>query len=91
LLGILDLDEFMVDASSFFSFCTRPFLLLALISPFVSFVMYDWLCLVAGADLLLEKNTAGWLLILIWCERKSLLAGWLTNQLNSFPRGTHIL
>jgi hypothetical protein len=31
--------------------------------------------LVAGDDFLWEKNTVGWL-VLNWCERKILLAGW---------------
>jgi hypothetical protein len=40
--------------------------------------------LVAGADLLCEKNTAGcgWSLVLVWCQRKTLLVGWLTNKQN---------
>jgi len=30
---------------------------------------------------LLEKSTGWcWWLMLIWCERKTLLAGWLTSQ-----------
>jgi len=37
--------------------------------------LFGWLWLVAGIDLLLEKSTAGWLLMLIWYERKTLLAG----------------
>jgi len=39
-----------------------------------------WLWLVAGADLLLEKNTAGWLLAdadLVW-EKST--AGWLADK-----------
>ena len=37
------------------------------------FTLFSWLWLaVGGANLLWEKNTAGWL-VLIWCERKALL------------------
>ena len=39
---------------------------------------------VDGANLLSEKSTGGWwlMLMLIWCGRKALLVGWLTSQLN---------
>jgi len=39
--------------------------------------MFGWLWLVAAADLLWEKITAGWLVAgayAVWCERKILLA-----------------
>ena len=36
--------------------------------------MFGWMWLVAGADLLLEKSSVGWWLMLIWFERKALLA-----------------
>ena len=47
--------------------------------------LFGWLWLVASADLLLAKYywlAVNWWLILIWCKRKILLAGWLTSQLN---------
>jgi len=50
--------------------------------------MFGWLSLVAGSwcwFVVREKYcwlAGGWWLMLIWCERKTLLAGWLTSQLN---------
>ena len=53
------------------NFCMRA---RQLITVTYIFTLFGWLWLVVDADLLWEKNTASWL-ALVWCERKTLLAG----------------
>ena len=51
--------------------------------PMLTCTLFAVLWLVASADLLWEKNTAGWL-VLVWCERKTLLTG-CSEQSGALP------
>jgi len=44
--------------------------------------VFGWRVLVAAADFLCEKSTAGWL-VLVLCEREILLAGCSEDEANS--------